>query len=1321
NAWHQVAFTLDGGAGRLYVDGIQVATAPLAAVPRDVLSANDGISPQANYLARDWGGTLFKGSLAEPRFYNVPLAADELELERLRRGTTLGVVAPVAPLVLSGTATVLETGVRNGRTRTLSAWVKPARVDGSYQAVLDSGDELEGRPGNGLGIRSGKWIAKLDGLGEWETKVLAPLGKWQHVALAFDGSQARFLVNGRSVASCSYPGPVKDSEATGKCFRVGYSQSSAEAERVFFEGSLLNVRVESRMLSASDLVLDTDGDGFWDALEADWGSHPLSAGSLPPSQWAHGRIVDSAGNGIAGARVIFSQSPSGNGEVESVVLSDSQGRFSRRLTEGAWYAIVEATGFNRGSDRVVTVSGAVLNLEDWALSPNPKISGSVRRSSDGAILSGVSVSLWRSSDAFSDPEASTLTDASGNYAFPVSDGNWWVAAGGAGYFQSARRTVVVSGSDALVGPILLRNSARNIPRGGDLILSAFTEALPNSLVAGSWAVSQPEGGVLTAMGTPQVEVLEGIKWWNNSYFEGDGFRLGQYESAIPVNGASVVVVVKPDRNTEGTPWTSLVDFFGDQLVLGVRNVDGQVVVWRKGEMALSGANTIPEGRTTVLSLVVQPGGDYTVYADGVLVMSGAPVSSGMNSLVPGAAGVFAKSITLGRNYADAWSAFHGRIGDVLVYRCALSAAERVQLEADLANKYDASSGVVPVSITSQPSGVSVNAGAAVTLSVSVEGTPPLTYQWRKGGVNIPSAQTVTLSIPSVQGEDAGNYDVLVTNPAGSVASALAVVSVRVPVSIVTPPVSQTVDLGSQTLFGVVVRGSGTITYQWSKDGSEIEGARAPTYVIPSTLKYHQGDYTVTVRNDLGTVISSPARLTVGDAVSILSPPSTTLAMAGGTLSLGVVARGVSKISYQWRRNGVAIEGATAASLVFSPLQKIHEGSYDVSVSSWGETVFSQAAIVRVMEWGEVQGRYEATLLREASSGSLAVTSPCPGRLGLALSSRGVFSGLLEYEGFRYSFRGLLNRELTADCVIRRSGGRSSLVLRLKMDRLDSGLTPGPRVAASVRELGAQTALASASLEPWGFDGRTLIPDQRGHYTAQLAPAPASVGMPSAPGYATLDVTRSGMLLTAGRLPDGSTFSCVSLLRRRGEAAFYVSLYSPTPAYAGYLSGPVTITLGSNGFAAGARLEWRKPVQPATVLYFPAGFSGFLDLSGEPFGMTVPGNAPLAIADWSGVLNLDADFLPTRWTRVFSIRSDFAFLFPDSPADPMMLTIDRVSGVVRGRFLDPDGTKFRRIEGVFLQRSGRGVGFFLGDRTAGQWSAPLLGVSQAGSPSPAPAP
>jgi hypothetical protein len=125
-----------------------------------------------------------------------------------------------------------------------------------------------------------------------------------------------------------------------------------------------------------------------------------------------------------------------------------------------------------------------------------------------------------------------------------------------------------------------------------------------------------------------------------------------------------------------------VDLFYDRLVLGIRSDTGVVCVRRNGGVENS-TKTIPDGQVTLLSLVVQPDGTYKVYANGDEVMAESK-SCPFTELVPGVAGGFAKQITLLRNAPDAWTAFNGQIGEVFVYKVALTDAERKQLETHIA-------------------------------------------------------------------------------------------------------------------------------------------------------------------------------------------------------------------------------------------------------------------------------------------------------------------------------------------------------------------------------------------------------------------------------------------------------------------------------------------------------------------------------------------------------------------------------------------------------------------------------------------------------------
>ncbi len=88
--------------------------------------------------------------------------------------------------------------------------------------------------------------------------------------------------------------------------------------------------------------------------------------------------------------------------------------------------------------------------------------------------------------------------------------------------------------------------------------------------------------------------------------------------------------------------------------------------------------------------------------------------------------------------------------------------------------------VTPPKITLHPQDQTVLEGSTVTFSVVATGTGPLSYQWRFNEANVPGAASASFVINSVRTADAGSYDVVVSNAAGSVTSSPAHLTVNAP-------------------------------------------------------------------------------------------------------------------------------------------------------------------------------------------------------------------------------------------------------------------------------------------------------------------------------------------------------------------------------------------------------------------------------------------------------------------------------------------------------------------------------------------------------------
>jgi hypothetical protein len=170
---------------------------------------------------------------------------------------------------------------------------------------------------------------------------------------------------------------------------------------------------------------------------------------------------------------------------------------------------------------------------------------------------------------------------------------------------------------------------------------------------------------------------------------------------------------------------------------------------------------------------------------------------------------------------------------------------------------------VPTIVTA-PLAQTVAAGQSAQFSVVANGSPVLTYQWRKAGTNIPGALGAVYNTPPLQTSDSGStYDVVVTNSAGTITSTAATLTVTAgsAPTIMTQPASLAVAGGQSVTLSVVAAGSGPLHYQWSVDGTAV-GSDASSLTIAQAQSSDAGSYTVVVTNGSGSVTSNPAVLTV---------------------------------------------------------------------------------------------------------------------------------------------------------------------------------------------------------------------------------------------------------------------------------------------------------------------------------------------------------------------------------------------------------------------------------------------------------------------------
>ncbi len=173
-----------------------------------------------------------------------------------------------------------------------------------------------------------------------------------------------------------------------------------------------------------------------------------------------------------------------------------------------------------------------------------------------------------------------------------------------------------------------------------------------------------------------------------------------------------------------------------------------------------------------------------------------------------------------------------------------------------------------------------------------------------------------------------------------------------PAKVLENPLNTTRNVGTSAILSVYAGGTEPLSYQWLKNGSplpdavKVSGAGTPILILTDLLGADTGNYSVKVANSFGTVTSAVAKLTVLDPV-ISDQPISVIKEIGQDASFTVGVIGTPPFTFQWRKNGHALAGASQPSLVFTNLQSTDAAVYDaVITSTWG-SVTSRVALLTI--------------------------------------------------------------------------------------------------------------------------------------------------------------------------------------------------------------------------------------------------------------------------------------------------------------------------------------------------------------------------------------
>ena len=275
-----------------------------------------------------------------------------------------------------------------------------------------------------------------------------------------------------------------------------------------------------------------------------------------------------------------------------------------------------------------------------------------------------------------------------------------------------------------------------------------------------------------------------------------------------------------------------------------------------------------------------------------------------------------------------------------------------------------------IAILAQPANSGATPGSTAVFQVTVAGTPAPTLQWQRqaagttgftslsdGGAYSGATPAVLTISPVAAGMAGDEFRCIATNAAGAATSSAATLTLTAAPAI-TSAASAVFVVGTASTFNITATGSplpvislqGTlpagITFSANPAGgtATLSGNATTASSTPFAL-------TITATNSAGPAVTQNLTVHVGVPPAITVQPVSQAFSEGAGLLLIVGASGTATLTYQWKKGGNDIAGASSATFTLSSVAQADAGSYTVTVTNAIGTATSNAATVTILPAG----------------------------------------------------------------------------------------------------------------------------------------------------------------------------------------------------------------------------------------------------------------------------------------------------------------------------------------------------------------------------------
>ncbi|MBT8283388.1 MAG: gliding motility-associated C-terminal domain-containing protein [Muriicola sp.] len=273
----------------------------------------------------------------------------------------------------------------------------------------------------------------------------------------------------------------------------------------------------------------------------------------------------------------------------------------------------------------------------------------------------------------------------------------------------------------------------------------------------------------------------------------------------------------------------------------------------------------------------------------------------------------------------------------------------------LSNIIDVTTGTSLGIAINPPAKTDLCSGETQPLEANIN-NPSLTYTWYQNGAVIPSSNNYIYTVDASSPGFEGDYQVEIFGPGACIERSAAVTITNAGNFTVTRDNAASVVLlpGQNTTLSVSTDATSP-TYQWYRDGSPVAGATSSSLVVSDTetgsyfarVTLSGGACTSTSLDSEVTEVVTPAsfELLIDYATSYTDCENTSIVLEVATINAvdsggnrtDVTSSVIGDFSYQWKKDGVNVSGATASSLSLTDPSENGAYELDGNISTYSST------------------------------------------------------------------------------------------------------------------------------------------------------------------------------------------------------------------------------------------------------------------------------------------------------------------------------------------------------------------------------------------------